>query len=264
MRTLFIKLNTNLLKFSDFRRLLTHHKIVVASANLLLLAVLSCLGSCSTLPPNPVTPADPLEPLNRNTTRFNDKLDKAIIRPVARAYLKITPYFLRHSLDNFFTNFGSVIVISNDILQGEGRWALSDSWRFVINTTVGIGGIFDPAKHIGLQAHRNDFGLTLNRWHIYTPYFVMPFLGPNTIGGAIGIVPDYYLSCEASLIPLNTSVMLKVANSLNSRAILLQRQDQTAGLVLDPYTFYRSAYLQYRQHLHVINTAGPQFGQNAE
>ncbi len=224
-----------------------------------LIITLILFTGCTTTPPDPTKPTDPFEHLNRNTMRLNDKIDNAVIKPVARGYLKVTPYFVRRGIDNFFDNLGLFSVIADDILQGDARWMLSDSWRLVFNTTVGVGGLFDVAKHIGLQPHNNDFGLTLNAWYVYTPYFVVPFLGPNTLGDTVGMVPDYFMTPEAYLIPLDTSVMMDTLNLLNTRAILLQRQDQAAGMVLDQYTFYRSAYLQYRLRLLKINQTGPQF-----
>jgi phospholipid-binding lipoprotein MlaA len=241
--------------------IIRHHYLRTVIVSIILLTAMM-LNSCSTTPPSVVSPPDPLEHLNRNTMRFNDKLDKAVITPVARGYIKVTPYVMRRSVSNFFNNLELFPDMGNDILQAEGQWFQSDAWRLIINSTVGIGGLFDPASHIGLMPHSNDFGMTLNRWHIFTPYFVIPFLGPSTLGTTVGILPDYFMSFDTYLIPLRTSVMADVVKMLNSRAMLLQRQEQAAGLVLDPYTFYRSAYLQYRQHALAVNLAGPQFDQN--
>jgi len=217
------------------------------------------LSACYTTPPNPATPHDPLQHLNRDAVRFNDKLDKAVLKPVAKGYTAITPYVVRRSVGNFFSNLDEIPVVFNDFLQGDVEWGFSDIWRFIINTTVGIFGLFDPASHIGLMPHRNDFGLTLNRWHIYTPYLVLPVLGPNTIGSSLGIPIDYYVGLRTRIFSFRVRVALFILNGINRRAALLQLEKTANQLIIDPYTFQRSAYLQFRAHLLQINKNGPQF-----
>ena len=228
------------------------------SLQLALLLITLPLSACYMQPPNPEAPSDPLQHLNRDTQRLNDKLDKAVFKPVAKGYRAITPYALRRGVGNFFSNVNEVSVIGNDLLQLRIGWTMYDLWRFVINTTVGIGGLFDVAKHVGLKAHKNDFGLTLNRWHIYTPYLVLPGFGPNTIGSAIGIPVDYYMS-PWPIIPIRTRVALFVTKQIDKRARLLPQEKRVEGLMLDPYIFYQNAYLQYRAHLRQINANGPYF-----
>lgn len=215
------------------------------------------LSACYTTPPNPQTPRDPFQHLNRDTTRFNDKIDKAVFKPVAQGYKAITPYFFRRSVTNFFSNLAGLDTIGNDLLQGDVGWALSDFWRFVINTTVGIVGIFDPARHLGLVKHKNDFGLTLNRWHFYSAYFVLPFLGPNTINTTIALPVDYYIGLSRRVFTAPQWIAALVLYLVNKRAQLLGREKTANGLMLDPYIFYQNAYFQYRAHLLQINRDGP-------
>ena len=217
------------------------------------------LSACYTTAPDPQHPRDPLQHLNRDTTRFNDKIDKAVLKPVAKGYKAITPYAFRRSVGNFFSNLGEVKNMGNDLLQGNIRWALSDFWRFVFNTTIGIGGLFDPASHIGLMPHSNDFGLTLNRWHLYSDYLVLPFLGPNTVGTTIALPVDYHLGISNNIFPVRTQIALFLLSSINRRAALLGREKTANGLMIDQYVFYENAYLQYRAHLLEINRAGPYF-----
>ena len=119
-------------------RLLRIQKLLLILPILLVLS----LSACYMTPPNPQKPRDPFQHLNRDTSRFNRKMDKAVIKPIAKGYKAVTPYVFRRSVANFFANLGEVLTIGNDILQGDVGWTLSDFWRFVINSTVGIAGIF--------------------------------------------------------------------------------------------------------------------------
>ena len=217
------------------------------------------LSSCYLSPPDTATPEDPLEHLNRDTTRLNTKLDDAIIKPVAKGYVVITPYIFRKSLNNFFTNLEEPANVVDDLLQGHGRWALNDAWRFVLNSTIGVGGLYDTASHMRLVPHGNDFGLTLNTWHVYTAYFMVPFAGPRTLGSTLAIPADYYFGLEQYYIPLRYSIVMTLTDGLNTRANLLNVEKTAGGLILDRYTFYRSAYLQRRAYLLRINNAGPTY-----
>jgi phospholipid-binding lipoprotein MlaA len=221
------------------------------------LAIFTC--SCSTTPPDTVNPRDPLEHINRDAFRFNDKFDKGFLKPTAKAYKAVTPYFFRAGLSNFFNNLNETIVIGNDALQGDGVWLMSDTWRFVVNSTVGLLGTIDVAKHIGLMPHDNDFGLTLNSWGLYSSYLVVPFLGPKTVEGMLGMVPDYFLSIRSYYVSTDVDVGLFMLDGLNTRAQLLQVEQTASGFMFDPYIFYRNAYLQQRAYQLKINRRGPYF-----
>ncbi len=226
-----------------------------------LLLILS-LSACYMTPPNPQKPRDPFQHLNRDTSRFNHKMDKAVIKPIAKGYKTITPYVFRRSVANFFSNLGEVLTIGNDLLQGDIGWTLSDFWRFVINSTVGIAGIFDPASHLGLVNHKNDFGLTLNRWHFYSAYLVLPFLGPSTVNRTIALPVDYYMGLASNIFPPREWTIAMLLKLLNKRAQLLGSEKTAKGLIFDPYIFYQNAYFQYRAHLLQINKNGPYFNSN--
>ena len=139
--------------------------------------LLSC--GCANLS-GPTEPHDPWERLNRSMYGFNDKLDKAILKPTAKGYKAITPDPVEHGVNNFFSNIGEVRVIVNDLLQFKLLQTLSDTTRLVINSTIGIGGIFDVAKPMGLKKHHEDFGQTLGYWGVSNgPYLVLPLFRPQ-------------------------------------------------------------------------------------
>ena len=127
--------------------------------------------------------------VNRFIYRANRVVDRVILRPVARGYEKIVPKTIRHGVSNFFDNLTYVNVILNDFLQGKFRRGTRDTARLVVNTTVGIGGVLDVAKKMGLEEHDEDFGQTLGVWGMGPgPYFVLPLLGPTTVRDAPGIL----------------------------------------------------------------------------
>jgi phospholipid-binding lipoprotein MlaA len=224
---------------------------------IVLLTVSAMLSGCYLSPPNTDNPHDPFEHINRDANRMNVKLDSTIIKPIAKEYRAFTPYFVRRGISNFFSNLAEPENVANDLLQGHFRWALNDAWSFVINSTVGIGGFWNAAKHIDLQPHDNDFGLTLNQWGLYSAYFVLPFIGPNTLGSVIGMPIDYYTGVTKYFIPLRYSAILTILNGINLRAQLLSTEKTANGLILDKYLFYRSAYLQHRVYLYQLNQQGP-------
>lgn len=223
----------------------------------LLIVSISLLTGCYLTPPDSAHPHDPLQHFNRDTTRLNSKLDRWLVKPVAKEYREVTPYVVRKSVTNFFDNLGKPAAVGNDLLQGHVRWALNDFWSFLVNTTVGLGGIFTPAEHIGLKTHDNDFGLTLNHYHVYTAYFVLPFAGPHTLGSSTAIISDYYMGVTQYFVPFRYDVILTMVDGLNSRANLLSTEKTAGSMVLDKYTFYRSAYLQFRANQNLINQTPP-------
>ena len=233
--------------------------MVRSLVSLLLMSFLLLLGGCTTVPTDPVNPPDPLQHVNRDAFRFNDKFDKHFLKPTAQAYKTVTPYFFRVGLSNFFSNLLEPQNVGNDFLQGDVEWALSDTWRFIVNSTVGLLGTIDVAKHIGLMPHTNDFGLTLNRWGVYSDYLMVPFLGPRTVEGMAGAVPDYFMSPQGYYLSFEESAGLYMLDGLNTRAQFLQVERTASGFIFDPYIFYRNAYLQQRAYLLKINRRGPYF-----
>ena len=141
------------------------------------LIALTILAGCTIAKPRT---DDPLEKFNRNVYEFNDALDKAVIRPVAVGYRKVTNAPVRRSFSDFFTNIRMPITVANDLLQARPKQALQSTGRFLVNLTLGIGGLFDPASQLGLPLEDNDFGITLARWGAPEgDYLMLPFFGPD-------------------------------------------------------------------------------------
>lgn len=210
------------------------------------MAILGAVSGCATGPER--NPADPLEPLNRATFRFNDAVDRAIAAPVARGYNRVVPQPVRRGVDNFFSNLGDVVVMVNDLAQGRFADGISDLMRVAVNTTFGIVGVFDIATPAGLEKHDQDFGLTLGHWGFPTgPYLVLPLFGPSTFRDTAGFVADQYAQ------PMNYQ-RPAVRNSLwglnfvSTRARYLGATELLEAAALDKYLFTRDAYLGRRQY----------------
>jgi phospholipid-binding lipoprotein MlaA len=204
------------------------------------------LGGCAHTPPD--DPSDPLEGWNRGVYKFNTVADKYVLRPVAKGYDTITPAPVKTGIGNFFSNLFYPTTIVNDPLQLKLKQFGSDTLRFVVNTTAGIGGVFDPATHIGLAAHDEDFGQTLGTWGVGPGWYLMlPLLGPSTNRDLVGAVGDWhtnpltYVNEDDEEWAWGAGVLQAVhqrANLLGFDSVLEQQ--------LDPYVFVRSVYLQNR------------------
>jgi phospholipid-binding lipoprotein MlaA len=216
-----------------------------------ILLALLCAGllpACATLPPGARDPRDPFERYNRSMYRFNDTLDRAVARPVARAYVKVTPAPVRSGVSNFFRNLNSPTVMVNNVLQLKPRAFLTETARLVINSTIGIGGLFDPASQLGLPAGDEDFGQTLGRWGVRSgPYLVLPVLGPSTVRDSVGLAADQFTDPKYYLVDdMWIRVGLTLASLVDTRAALLGTDD-VLDSSFDPYIFMRNAFLQRRE-----------------
>ena len=207
----------------------------------LLVSLLS--GCASTNAP----PADPLEGLNRGTYAVNDALDRAILKPIAQGYQTVTPQFVRSGVSNAFTNLGDVSVAVNSLLQGKVANAASDAGRFLINSTLGVLGLFDVATPMGLEKHDEDFGQTLGKWGVGSgPYLVIPLLGPSTLRDAAGRGVDSQLGWARQVDHIPTRNTATAVELVNVRANLLGAGESLDQAALDKYQFLRDAYLQRR------------------
>jgi phospholipid-binding lipoprotein MlaA len=213
-----------------------------------LVLCLLLLAGCAAVPPGKRDPRDPWERMNRATYKFNDKFDKAIARPVARAYSR-TPQFVQTGVHNFFTNLDSPIVMLNDLLQGEFKAFASDTVRLVVNTTAGIGGLMDPAaSRWGLERNERDLGQTFGKWGIKTgPYLVIPFLGPSDVRDTFGRIGDNFSTPRHYIRNTYWDYGLYLLQSVDLRARLLG-VTHTLDSAYDPYAFMRNAYLQNRDY----------------
>ena len=224
---------------------------------LLGLLSLALLGGCASTN----NPRDPIEPFNRAIYRFNDVLDKAIMKPVATVYKEVLPEFARTGVTNFFNNLYDIITALNDLLQGKIADAASDVGRLAVNTTIGVAGLIDVATEIGLEKHKEDFGQTLGRWGIGDgPYLQIPFLGPSSFRDAIGAFADFKVDpirwiWRDHVVTRNSVWGLYF---VNLRANLLESTKILDEAALDPYEFQRDAYLQRRRNLVYDGNPPPQ------
>ncbi len=223
-----------------------------ARFQLLLLLCLSLVG-CASLPPNAQRdPRDPWERMNRATFKFNDGFDKAVYRPVAKGYVRITPLPVRTSISNFMDNLAYPVTIVNDLLQLKFPRFGRDTTRFLVNSTVGIGGLFDVASRSGLDKTENDLGQTFGHWGAGPgPYLVVPFLGPSDVRDGLGRVGDIWLDPRHYIKNSWISWPLWGLDVIDLRARLLS-SDYLLDSAYDRYAFLRNAYLQRRAYL--INT----------
>jgi phospholipid-binding lipoprotein MlaA len=198
----------------------------------------------------PYNPQDPYENLNRHIFQMNDTLDRAFLKPVACFYNRFVPPPLRAGISNVFNNAAEIPTIINDVLQLKLLHTLQDTSRFFVNTTVGVGGVFDIASRGGLPQHCEDFGLTLARYgYKNSAYFVIPFLGPSTVRDAFAMIPNYELMTIYPYInPLSVRWGILALNGVTQRADLLNFQDVIDIASFDPYVFQRNAYLQHRNY----------------
>ncbi|HWX65197.1 MAG TPA: VacJ family lipoprotein [Rhodanobacter sp.] len=218
---------------------------------------LALLAGCTIAKPRT---DDPLQNYNRKAYKFNDAVDKAVVRPVALGYRKVTNPPVRRSVSDFFTNIRMPITVANDLLQARPKQALQSTGRFLVNLTLGIGGFFDPASQLGLPLESNDFGITLARWGAPEgDYLVLPFFGPSTARDIWSLPVDSYFFDPLSLYASNHDYhglqylpQAIYLVTLRSRAIDAENFLQSA---YDPYVFIRDAYRQ--QRLYAIYDGNP-------
>ncbi|MDQ7020084.1 MAG: VacJ family lipoprotein [Robiginitomaculum sp.] len=216
---------------------------------LLLLVPGLVLGGCASRA-NRVA-GDPLEPMNRALFDFNTAMDKTILIPVSKTYQTVTPKPARNGIRNFLNNLGSPVILVNDVLQGEWKRAGITISRFAINTTAGVGGLFDVAKRNGLERHNEDFGQTMAIAGIGAgPYLVLPLLGPSSLRDAFGRLPDHYFApltytqFDGKSTYLTTSRAVDIVDKRARALKLVKKLRQTA---FDEYNSVRDLYWQTRK-----------------
>jgi phospholipid-binding lipoprotein MlaA len=202
---------------------------------------------------------DPIQGVNRGIFWFNDRFDVYLAEPVARGYDKVMPNRAQNCVDNFFRNLRYPAFLFSDLVQLKFVQAASDTGRFLLNTTAGVAGLFDVAQEVGLERHRQDFGVALGYWGAGPgPYLVLPLLGPSNLRDTVGLAVDMVLDpvfwigwatdmSSGEAWAVGTGV--KSLHFINVRAGLLEAIESAKESSLDYYLFMQSAYGQYRDGL---------------
>ena len=191
---------------------------------------------------------DPLESMNRVIYRFNDTLDRFLIKPVALGYRYVTYDPIERGVGRMFANIGEIGSIVNGLLQGKVRQAGNDTGRFLVNTTVGLVGFFDVADHLGLEkGEGEDFGQTLGYWGVGSgPYLVLPFFGASNLRDGPSKIVDSFVNPITYIDHVPTRNQVYGVQLVSFRAQLIDAEELISG---DEYSFIRDAYLQRREYL---------------
>jgi phospholipid-binding lipoprotein MlaA len=191
---------------------------------------------------------DPLERFNRVMFRFNDTVDIYFLEPVAEGWDKIAPDAVQHSVSNFFDNLNSAVQVGNCILQGKFSEAGLNLSRFMVRSTIGIGGLLDPGGSDPDKPPVEDFGQTLGVWRVPAgPYIVLPFLGPSNPRDFVGSVVDFPMAIWPYEVNDGVYAALRAADIINFRASVLEEVRDTKASSLDYYVAVRNAYIQHRE-----------------
>lgn len=196
-----------------------------------------------------ISEGDPFVKFNRGAFKLNKSLDKNVFNPVAEVYDDVLHEDINDGITNFFSNLNDISVIFNDVLQGKLGQAFSDLGRFIINSTLGIGGFVDLSSDIGLPKHREDFGQTLGVWGIDSgPFIILPVLGPTTVRAGIGLGVDTIgfnpMTYWVNEAPVTGGLM--TLQYIDFKADLLSTGELLGVAAVDEYGFLKSVYLQYR------------------
>jgi phospholipid-binding lipoprotein MlaA len=205
----------------------------------------AALSGCAT----GTNPKDPYEGFNRKMFAFNDAIDEHALKPAATTYKKVLPSFVQTGVNNFFGNLADVWTAANSFLQGKGHDGISDVSRVLINTTLGIGGLFDPASSAGLQKHNEDLGQTLGYWGMPSgPYVMLPLLGPSTLRDTAALPVDIAADPWGYNPHVAARNLGTVTRVIDQRAVLLDASNLLEEAALDRYEFIRDGFLQRRQN----------------
>lgn len=212
--------------------------------------LLITVSGCTTMTSHP---ADPFEKVNRGIFSFNKDVDSAVLKPLAETYKTLVPKPIDQGVTNFFGNIGDITVAANDLFQLKFKYATSDISRFLINTTVGLLGVFDIASQVGFKKREEDFGQTLGYWGIKGgAYLILPFLGPSSVRDSIGWGVDFLFDPRYYAKNRDVNRLFLMTNSIKAvdiRADLLGTEKVLGAAALDEYAYIRDAYLQRREFL---------------
>ena len=230
----------------------TIHKPLLLSSLVISITLAGCASTATTVP----DPNDPWAGWNRGTQTFNDNLDKAILKPIAKGYQWITPEFVNEGVTNFFSNINDIGVFLNDLLQFKLTQSGMDGSRFLINTTAGVAGFIDVATMIDLPKHKEDFGQTLGYWGVPSgSYLVLPFFGPSSPRDAVGLVGDAlfnpltYVSVFGGAAANAATAGSRALDVTDRRAHLMTSEKIVDEGAVDRYDFIKNSYEQNRDYL---------------
>ncbi|MDC0221756.1 VacJ family lipoprotein [Gammaproteobacteria bacterium] len=211
------------------------------------IAVLILLTSFLILPNVNAQSYDPWRNTNQRIFAFNDYFDQLLVRPITLTYTSLAPRLVRQGVGNFFSNSRDINIAANNALQFKFQAAISDAGRVVINSTIGVAGIFDVASSLGLDKHEEDFGQTFGAWGLDTgPYLVLPVFGSSNLRDALGLVLDTAFNPIQYLEEASLRLALFSAEEIDSRSRLLALDELVSG---DKYIFFREASIQNREYL---------------
>lgn len=218
-----------------------------ALAMAIIISITGLATGCATAPRDPY---DPLEPLNRQVFAFNQAADRFVLRPVARGYDHITPRPIKSGVANFFDNLSTPIWVLNHLLQGQPGEAGKQTGRFLLNSTLGVLGLWDFARETGLEKSRASFDQTFGKWGAPSgPYLMLPFLGPTSVRGGVGTYARFQTDIVWNYLDDNRSVRdkLVVLEIIDTRRRLLSL-DRMIEQAPDPYILVREGYRQRAEH----------------
>jgi phospholipid-binding lipoprotein MlaA len=211
------------------------------------------LTGCASLPPGHIADKrDPWEGYNRAMFSFNEGVDKGVLKPIAQTYKATMPEVIRDRVSNFFANLSDLVSVAHHTLQAEPRSALESTGRFVVNSTVGLLGLFDPASSLGLSRTNEDAGLTLGRWGVgHGPYVMLPLLGPSSLRDTLGTATDMRMDLAGELLDPDTTerIALNGTRVVDARTRLLEIERGVDLISFDRYVSVRSAYFARRERL---------------
>lgn len=229
------------------------HTLLITTSIVTTIAIGGCASTATTVPQDQ---NDPWAGWNRGTQTFNDNLDKAVLKPLAKGYQWITPEFVDEGVTNFFSNINDIGVTVNDLLQFKLTQSGMDASRFLINTTAGVAGFVDVAEMIDLPKHKEDFGQTLGYWGVPSgSYLVLPFFGPSSPRDTAGLVGDAlfnpltYVSVFGGAAATAATAGSRAVDVTDKRANLMTTEKVVDEGSVDRYDFIKNSYQQNRDYL---------------
>ncbi len=241
----------------SMQKSITHKPLLLSS----LIFSITLVGCATTATPV-ADQDDPWAGWNRGTQTFNDNLDKAILKPMAKGYQYITPEIVDEGVSNFFSNLSDIGVFINDFLQLKFTQGSMDAGRFLINTTAGVAGFIDVATMINLPKHKEDFGQTMGFWGVPSgSYLVLPFFGPSSPRDTFGLIGDAllnpltYVSVFGGAAVNAATAGGRVVDVTDTRADLMTSEKIVDEASVDRYDFIKNSYIQNREY--VVHDGNP-------